>query len=170
MIDRLIAQALEWAAGHHDEGRYSPVAIWFHWIMAGLVVFQLGWGRYARLFKSSITDQTTAVGTAWAKDKAATNTLLRMGGLPVPEQRSVASLDVAVKEAAALGYPVVLKPVNLAELRNTLARLLALAAIRAGRSLRGAFHGARPPRRARTGRKASSRCESILVRCDPLPN
>ncbi|MGR6534176.1 cytochrome b [Brevundimonas sp. RM1] len=44
MIDRLIAQALEWAAGHHDEGRYSPVAIWFHWIMAGLVFFQLGWG------------------------------------------------------------------------------------------------------------------------------
>jgi cytochrome b561 len=44
MIDRLIAQALEWAAGHHDEGRYSPVAIWFHWTMAGLVMFQLGWG------------------------------------------------------------------------------------------------------------------------------
>ena len=44
MIDRLIAQALEWAAGHHDEGRYSPVAIVFHWTMAGLVFFQLGWG------------------------------------------------------------------------------------------------------------------------------
>lgn len=44
MIDRLIAQTLEWAAGHHDEGRYSPVAIWFHWAMAGLVFFQLGWG------------------------------------------------------------------------------------------------------------------------------
>ena len=44
MIDRLIAQALEWAGGHHDEGRYSPVAILFHWTMAGMVVFQLGWG------------------------------------------------------------------------------------------------------------------------------
>lgn len=44
MIDRLIAQTMEWAAGHHDEGRYSPVAILFHWSMAGLVVFQLGWG------------------------------------------------------------------------------------------------------------------------------
>ena len=44
MIDRFIAQALEWAAGHHDEGRYSPVAIVFHWTMAGLVFFQLGWG------------------------------------------------------------------------------------------------------------------------------
>lgn len=44
MIDKLVAQALEWAAGHHDEGRYSPVAILFHWTMAALVAFQLGWG------------------------------------------------------------------------------------------------------------------------------
>jgi cytochrome b561 len=44
MIDKLVAQALEWAAGHHDEGRYSPVAIVFHWTMAVLVLFQLGWG------------------------------------------------------------------------------------------------------------------------------
>ncbi len=44
MIDRLIVNILEWAAGHHDEGRYSPVAIVFHWTMAVLVVFQLGWG------------------------------------------------------------------------------------------------------------------------------
>jgi cytochrome b561 len=44
MIDRLIMMTLEWAAGHHDEGRYSPVAILFHWTMAALVIFQLGWG------------------------------------------------------------------------------------------------------------------------------
>ena len=44
MIDRLIVNILEWAAGHHDEGRYSPVAIVFHWTMAALVVFQLFWG------------------------------------------------------------------------------------------------------------------------------
>lgn len=44
MINRLIVNILEWAAGHHDEGRYSPVAIVFHWTMAVLVVFQLGWG------------------------------------------------------------------------------------------------------------------------------
>ncbi len=44
MIDRLIVNILEWAAGHHDEGRFSPVAIVFHWTMAALVVFQLGWG------------------------------------------------------------------------------------------------------------------------------
>ncbi|WP_300659211.1 hypothetical protein [Hydrogenophaga sp.] len=76
-------------------------------------VFQLGWGRRARLFKSSITDSTTAVATAWAKDKGATNALFRMAGLPVPAQRAVASLDAALKAAAQVGYPVVLKPVNL---------------------------------------------------------
>ena len=44
MIDRLIVNVLEWAAGHTDEGRYSPVAIVFHWTMAVLVLFQLVWG------------------------------------------------------------------------------------------------------------------------------
>jgi cytochrome b561 len=44
MIDRLITNVLEWAAGHADEGRYSPVGIVFHWTMAALVLFQLGWG------------------------------------------------------------------------------------------------------------------------------
>lgn len=44
MIDRLIANIFEWAAGHADEGRYSPVAILFHWTMAALALFQLGWG------------------------------------------------------------------------------------------------------------------------------
>lgn len=45
MIDRLILNILEWAAGHHDEGRYSPVAIVFHWTMAALTFAQLaiGW-------------------------------------------------------------------------------------------------------------------------------
>lgn len=44
MIDRLIVNVLAWAAGHADEGRYSPVAIVFHWTMALLAFFQLGWG------------------------------------------------------------------------------------------------------------------------------
>jgi cytochrome b561 len=44
MIDRLLLNVLGWAAGHADEGRFSPVAIVFHWTMAALVLFQLGWG------------------------------------------------------------------------------------------------------------------------------
>ena len=44
MIARLVANILEWAAGHHDAGRYSPVAIVFHWTMAAIIFFQLFWG------------------------------------------------------------------------------------------------------------------------------
>lgn len=49
MIDRLIENILEWAAGHTDEGRYSPVGIVFHWTMAALVLFQLSWGWWMGL-------------------------------------------------------------------------------------------------------------------------
>lgn len=44
MIDRVAGYVLQWAAGHIDEGRYSPVGIAFHWTMAGLAFFQLGLG------------------------------------------------------------------------------------------------------------------------------
>ena len=43
MIERVRA----WARTYTDEGRYSPVGIAFHWIMAALVIFQLAWGTYA---------------------------------------------------------------------------------------------------------------------------
>jgi cytochrome b561 len=44
VIDRAVMRLLEWAAGHADEGRYSPVAIAFHWTMAALIFVQLGLG------------------------------------------------------------------------------------------------------------------------------
>lgn len=46
MIDRL----RRWARGHTRQRRYSPVGITFHWLVAALVLFQLGWGwRIGRL-------------------------------------------------------------------------------------------------------------------------
>lgn len=45
MIDKLRA----WAAKHTEQDRYSPVGIIFHWVMAFLVLFQLGWGYYTGL-------------------------------------------------------------------------------------------------------------------------
>lgn len=35
-----------WARTYTDRGRYTPVGILFHWVMALLVLFQLGWGWY----------------------------------------------------------------------------------------------------------------------------
>jgi len=33
-----------WAVSYTRRGKYSPVGVWFHWIMAALIVFQLGLG------------------------------------------------------------------------------------------------------------------------------
>lgn len=41
-LDRL----LRWAQGHHRRGVYSPLGVAFHWTMAALIVFQLGFGWY----------------------------------------------------------------------------------------------------------------------------
>ena len=40
MIERLRA----WGNSYTEQGRYSPVGIAFHWIMAALILFQIGWG------------------------------------------------------------------------------------------------------------------------------
>lgn len=42
----LINSLLAWARDHTERSRYSPVGIIFHWLMAALVLFQLGWGFY----------------------------------------------------------------------------------------------------------------------------
>ena len=42
MIERLRA----WGNSYTKRGRYSPVGIAFHWIMAALVLFQIGWGLW----------------------------------------------------------------------------------------------------------------------------
>ncbi|WP_106639081.1 cytochrome b [Allosphingosinicella vermicomposti] len=40
------ARLREWARRHSDKGRYTPVGIIFHWVMAALVILQLALGWY----------------------------------------------------------------------------------------------------------------------------
>ncbi|HUG46615.1 MAG TPA: cytochrome b [Sphingomicrobium sp.] len=42
----MIETLRKWALSHTEKGRYSPVGLVFHWVMAALVLFQLGWGFY----------------------------------------------------------------------------------------------------------------------------
>ena len=42
----MLRQLRAWARTHTEQDRYSPVGIAFHWVMAALVLFQLGWGFY----------------------------------------------------------------------------------------------------------------------------
>ena len=43
----MIEQLRAWARKHTEQDRYSPVGLVFHWVMAALVLFQLGWGFYS---------------------------------------------------------------------------------------------------------------------------
>ena len=76
-------------------------------------VVQFGYGAGARLFRSTMTDATSAIGSHLSRDKRLANRMLAMAGLPVAEQRQVATIEDAVGVAAELGYPVVLKPADL---------------------------------------------------------
>lgn len=41
-----LVRAIEWAEGYNRRGLYSPIGVAFHWTMAGLMFFQLGYGWY----------------------------------------------------------------------------------------------------------------------------
>ncbi|MBX5460757.1 MAG: acetate--CoA ligase family protein [Steroidobacteraceae bacterium] len=75
-------------------------------------VFQYGWGSRGRWMDSTFTQSTSIISCKAARNKAVAGALLRQAGLPVPEHRVVKSLDTAIEAAAALGYPVVVKPLN----------------------------------------------------------
>lgn len=66
MIERLRA----WGNSYTTRGRYSPVGIAFHWVMAALVLFQIGWGFW--------TDWMMPGG-----DKIAAYQLHSAAGLPI---------------------------------------------------------------------------------------
>lgn len=73
----------------------------------------LGQGSKSRVFKSSLSDMTSAIGTAWAKNKQQTNQILKMAGLRVAEQTAVGSIEEVLRAARKIGFPVVVKPADL---------------------------------------------------------
>lgn len=79
----------------------------------GSGIYQLGWGEKARWFDRSTNDKDTALGNKVASDKRLTNLILRQAGFPLPRQKSVSSLEAALKAGKEIGYPVVLKPALL---------------------------------------------------------
>ncbi|HYD18696.1 MAG TPA: cyanophycin synthetase [Patescibacteria group bacterium] len=73
---------------------------------------QLGWGKFQRRIRASITDATSQIAVEAAGDKALTKELLAQAGVPVPQGDVVRSEDGAVEAAEEVGYPVVVKPLD----------------------------------------------------------
>lgn len=72
--------------------------------------YQFAWGKYARWTESSFTDVTSVIAVNFARNKTWAAHVLRQAGLPVPEHEVVKNVEAALKCAAKLGYPVVVKP------------------------------------------------------------
>jgi cyanophycin synthetase len=73
---------------------------------------QLGHGKYQKRIEATVTSMTGLIATDIACDKELTKKMLDESGIPVPGGRVVGGRDQAREAAAAIGFPVVLKPLN----------------------------------------------------------
>jgi cyanophycin synthetase len=79
----------------------------------GAGIYQLGWGRRAKRMDRSSTQMDSALGSRLAQNKFLSANLLRMAGLPAPVQGTATTQEEAVRVAQQIGWPVVIKPVDL---------------------------------------------------------
>jgi cyanophycin synthetase len=91
---------------------------------------QLGLGRNLRRIQATLTDHTSAIAIEIAQDKDDTKRVLEAIGLPVPHGNVAESADQAVEFAQEIGFPVILKPLDLSHGRGISARLTDEAAVR----------------------------------------
>ena len=73
---------------------------------------QLGWGVHTRRIRATVTSETTLIGAEMARDKDEAAAALERAGLPTPGWRLATSVAEALAHGRALGYPVVIKPVD----------------------------------------------------------
>ena len=76
-------------------------------------VYQLGWGSRALRTDRSSTALDSALGARLAQSKRWSAAVFATAGLPTPQHEIAGSLRQAMEAAARLGWPVVVKPVDL---------------------------------------------------------
>ena len=81
-------------------------------IHLGADIYQLGWGRRARLIDRSSLAGDSAIGSRVVRNKHLTASFVRQAGLPAPEHDLVGRIEEARQAVARIGYPVVVKPAD----------------------------------------------------------
>ena len=76
-------------------------------------VFQFGQGKNGHWMESSFTEDTSHLGVMLARNKMATSAVLKSSGMPVPSHKLVKNANEAILAAKKIGYPVVIKPLDL---------------------------------------------------------
>ncbi len=92
---------------------------------------QLGWGKYQQRIQATVTSRTRHIAVEIAQDKQLTSSLLERAGLPVPKHERARSADEAVEAAEGIGYPVVVKPMDLSHGRGVALNLTDADQVRA---------------------------------------
>jgi cyanophycin synthetase len=91
---------------------------------------QLGLGKNLRRIQATLTDHTSAIAIEIAQDKDDTKRVLEAIGLPVPHGAVATSEEEAVGLAQEIGFPVILKPLDLSHGRGISVRLTSEDAVR----------------------------------------
>lgn len=73
---------------------------------------QLGYGHVQKRMEATVTSETRHIAVEIASDKELTNRILSQLGLPVARQYTVATMEDALEAAGALGFPLVVKPLD----------------------------------------------------------
>lgn len=78
-------------------------------------LLRLGYGKYSRLVQAALTDMPSCISVDMACNKEVTKCILRDNKIPVPEGDVAYSIESAVQIAKRIGYPVVVKPIDLSQ-------------------------------------------------------
>lgn len=79
---------------------------------------QLGYGKYQRRIRASVTGNTSNIAVETASDKELTIKLLSDIGIPTPRHRLVRTAEEALDAAEWLGFPLVTKPLDVSHGRG----------------------------------------------------
>ena len=79
---------------------------------------QLGYGKHQQRIRAAVTGRTSNIAVETASDKELTIRLLGDVGVPVPRHRRVRSAEEAAAAAGALGFPLVVKPLDVSHGRG----------------------------------------------------
>lgn len=92
-------------------------------------LYQLGFGARQQRIQATITGRTSQIATRIAGNKQLTRVLLEQAGIPVPKGVVVRSVEAALREAARLAGPVVIKPADANQGKGITTQLTEPAAI-----------------------------------------
>jgi cyanophycin synthetase len=74
------------------------------------LVYQFGYGSLSRLLDSSLTEESSQISAALARNKSVTLEVLSDAGIPIPKHVNIKHPSGAVKFANSFGFPIVIKP------------------------------------------------------------